>query len=489
MGSPIRLIGQRIVFIAIIGLVAGCATHGRPAPPLEAPPANVGVWHFAGDAVAGRADATSVVPLLPIEQAQAVRVRWIALSRMTARDSAPLSSSATLITAVRGGTPVLPSGELTRNVRVANGDGAAILEMAMKDGNLAPAAPIAESVGVLSPGITAVFTVEDPQLVPDPMLRAAATRRLTIAARLIPPAATNAPSTQPAASSVEVALLVEDLVHAGSAEASMARELAVLDPATIGDGPERAVIVPFRFSGSRGKISAVLAVIDVTPSAEADDFPAIYVRAQDNLKAAPPDGAVPAAWQPRPNWTSLDVALAALSTGSRAALAQAATEAGAPLCGELALSADDATAKRLAERVRSKFAGPTMQSKDAVAWEMDSACIELLAEMETAGPLPPEVISVLAVLAGETGRSAATLAELARSAGSVAEFEQRVAAENYIDLEDNSPAARVRAFDWLRTRKLAPAGYDPLGPPRQRRAALDKAAEQPAAPAPTADTK
>jgi hypothetical protein len=489
MGSPIRLIGQHVVSIAIMTLVAGCATHGRPAPPLEAPPANVGIWHFAGDAIAGRADATSLVPLLPIEQTQAVRVRWIALGRMTARDSAPLSSSATLITAVRSATPVLPSGELTRDVRVANADGAATLDLAMKDGNLAPAAPIADSIGVLSPGITAVFTVEDPQLVPDPVLRAAATRRLTLAARLIPPAATTAPATQPAANSVEVALLVEDLVHPGSADATMARELAVLDPTHIGDGPERAVIVPFKFSGSRGKVSAVLALIDVAPSSEADDFPAIYARAQDNLKASPPDGAVPAAWQPRPNWTSLDAALAALSTGSRAALAQAAAEAGAPLCGELALSADDATAKRLAERIRAKFAGPTTQSKEAVAWAMDSACIELLAEMETAGPLPPEVTTVLSVHAGETGRSAATLAELAKSAGSVAEFEQRVAAENYIDLEDNSPAARVRAFDWLSARKLAPAGYDPLAPPRQRRAALDKAAEQPAAPAPTADTK
>jgi hypothetical protein len=46
---------------------------------------------------------------------------------MTARDSAPLSSSARLITAVRSATPVLPSGELTRDVRVANADGASVL--------------------------------------------------------------------------------------------------------------------------------------------------------------------------------------------------------------------------------------------------------------------------------------------------------------------------------------------------------------------------
>jgi hypothetical protein len=258
---------------------------------------------------------------------------------------------------------------------------------------------------------------------------------------------------------------------------------------TARSGPSPTGTASSTATRARAKVSAGPAMIDETPPSEADDFPAIYARAQDNVKASPPDGAVPAAWQPRPNWTSLDAALAALSTGSRAALSQAATEAGAPLCGELALSADDATAQRIAQRIRAKFAGPTTQSNEAVAWAMDSACIDLLAEMEAAGPLPPEVMTVLSVHAGETGRSAGTLAELARSVSSVAEFEQRVAAENYIDLEDNSPAARVRAFDWLRARKLAPAGYDPLGPPRQRRAALDKAAEQPAAPAPTADTK
>jgi hypothetical protein len=40
-------------------------------------------------------------------------------------------------------------------------------------------------------------------------------------------------------------------------------------------------------------------------------------------------------------------------------------------------------------------------------------------------------------------------------------------------LEDSSPASRVRAFDWLTARGRAPAGYDPLGTPRQRRAALE----------------
>jgi len=42
-------------------------------------------------------------------------------------------------------------------------------------------------------------------------------------------------------------------------------------------------------------------------------------------------------------------------------------------------------------------------------------------------------------------------------------------------------ASRVRALDWLAARGLAPAGYDPLGDPAQRRAALEKDAEARAA--------
>jgi hypothetical protein len=53
-----------------------------------------------------------------------------------------------------------------------------------------------------------------------------------------------------------------------------------------------------------------------------------------------------------------------------------------------------------------------------------------------------------------------------------------VQAENLVALEDSSPAARVRAFDWLAARAKAPRDFDPLGPAGQRRAALDKAMDE-----------
>ena len=67
------------------------------------------------------------------------------------------------------------------------------------------------------------------------------------------------------------------------------------------------------------------------------------------------------------------------------------------------------------------------------------------------------------------------MAEVLKGAGSAADLRTRLLAENFIQLEDSSPAARVRACDWLAARGIAPAGYDPLGPPKARREALERA--------------
>lgn len=82
---------------------------------------------------------------------------------------------------------------------------------------------------------------------------------------------------------------------------------------------------------------------------------------------------------------------------------------------------------------------------------------------------------MLTIHAGEVGRHPATMQDVLKSAADQDSMIVRVTSENLLFLEDSSPASRVRAFEWLSTRGLAPAGYDPLGPARQRRAALERA--------------
>ena len=93
----------------------------------------------------------------------------------------------------------------------------------------------------------------------------------------------------------------------------------------------------------------------------------------------------------------------------------------------------------------------------------------------TSTPLPPELKAVLTVYAGEPGRHGGSLDDIAKQATSRQDLENRLTAENLVFLTDASPSSRVRAFDWLKARGLAPAGYDPMGTGKQRRQALDKA--------------
>jgi hypothetical protein len=90
-------------------------------------------------------------------------------------------------------------------------------------------------------------------------------------------------------------------------------------------------------------------------------------------------------------------------------------------------------------------------------------------------PLPPELRAVLTIYAGEPARHGGSLDDIAHQSTSRQDLENRLTAENLVFLTDASPASRVRAYDWLKARGLAPAGFDPLGPAKERREALDKA--------------
>jgi hypothetical protein len=65
--------------------------------------------------------------------------------------------------------------------------------------------------------------------------------------------------------------------------------------------------------------------------------------------------------------------------------------------------------------------------------------------------------------------------EVMRGAGTRQQLEQKLVSENFIYLQDSSPAYRVRAFQWLAVKNLAPRGFDPLDDPKKRREALDAA--------------
>lgn len=186
-------------------------------------------------------------------------------------------------------------------------------------------------------------------------------------------------------------------------------------------------------------------------------------------------GAAPHA--PATPWPSLVRALRQPQEpeATRAALAFAAVGTAADLTAETAALAGDDLVRVLATGAADALEqSPADAGASLIGWSMDRATILTLARLHADGGLPRVMGSVLSARYGEVGRDPPALGEVARRCGSAAEMDRRLEAEHLILLDDASPALRVRAYDWLAARRSAPAGYDPLGPARERRAAVDQ---------------
>jgi hypothetical protein len=163
----------------------------------------------------------------------------------------------------------------------------------------------------------------------------------------------------------------------------------------------------------------------------------------------------------------------------RAALAYLAGQMRADICMDTAISADNAALTELCTKVAAELKQVKPDEPDAdFAWMLDRSAFELMAKLQINGKLSRQLTDVLLLHAGEAGRSPSSLEQVMGKAASRKDLDNRLMAENMIFLEDSSAAARLRAFDYLAARGLAPAGYDPLGPPAERKKALDAALEK-----------
>lgn len=156
---------------------------------------------------------------------------------------------------------------------------------------------------------------------------------------------------------------------------------------------------------------------------------------------------------------------------SRSALTFAALDAEAPVTAETAVLADDKTLLLLAAAAAASLDAPGF---DDAGWRIDRATLAALAKLSAENALDRPLGAVVSARYGEVGRDLPALARFAAASATRADLDRRLEAEHLICLDDSSPSARVRAFDWLAARNAAPAGYDPLGPAKQRRAAVEK---------------
>ncbi|GIW77114.1 MAG: hypothetical protein KatS3mg104_2177 [Phycisphaerae bacterium] len=169
--------------------------------------------------------------------------------------------------------------------------------------------------------------------------------------------------------------------------------------------------------------------------------------------------------------------LAKVTDTPRGAIVYLAGLCGAELTQSVGIIADPPLLESICRSILEQADRLSKTDRPSVAWLLERTTVEALSVAENNGTVSPSVRGVLAEYAGEVGRQIDALRSLVSQSHSSEDLKNRLMAENMIFLEDSSPSARVRAYDWLDRLGRAPDGYDPLASLRERRRALEGAAE------------
>jgi hypothetical protein len=452
-----------LVLASALALLSSACASNRQPPPFEIHSAGTLTAHHLGTALSGPVAGKDAS--ISYGDALDIRVRWFALERFDCRDLPLLASKATLITANLVDQAVLPATSLTSNARVGWFE-STTAEQAIADSNPSRSFEIGQLRAALPNGTTVSFRAFDAGGMRDQTLLRPEPRFVEVSLSRI------------SAGNPQIALGIEDSADHQSSHSDSSTwpvgvyqyEMALLDDPGKGFPQAFLLIVPFRFTGPPNQAVAVF----VTISRAGNDagFKDAVARCKSDL--ATNQSAVI-----NPLWTlGLSRALKELDDPNRrrAALVYLAEQGDARLCEDVAMLADDPLLNQIAVTVKHN-APAAINGGDIgqYAWILDRSAIAALQPLLTKAALPPELFAVLTEHFGEPGRHAAAVDEIMRGTSSGGELRQKLISENYIYLEDSSPAARVRAFEWLGAQKLAPPGFDPLGSPKRRRQALDQA--------------
>jgi hypothetical protein len=381
-------------------------------------------------------------------------VHLLTATNLSTDGLSPLGASARLVLATSDRQPVLSTGELTAPVRWGAGDSA---NRFANQFDAAPADTVAkwkDATFAIPKGVTGSAVINDGDREVQLFVRNATDR-------------TGAPACE----------LSIGMVNAEK------RELASLPAQPVGEGLNIAAAIPFQFQSARGKYIA--AIFRVTPAMQQDSaFVDAMQRCQADVQreSEAVDARLKALLDARlasGNWPGYEAALKSASDpkSRRAAMVYLATQAGASLARDVFLVADSKVLGQLLSQIATRIAAlpPAEQADASMAWILEFTSLEQMGKLLADNQLAPELAAVLTSYAGEAGRHQASMAQIMRKLAGPGDLQNKLIAENMIYLEDNSPAARVRAYDWLNSRKRAPAGFDPLGSPRNRRDAIEKA--------------
>jgi hypothetical protein len=436
----------RLAVLLAIALAVGCAGPALP-PPLQVPELLATLDHYQGTPLTGPVlgqldleDYPAEISEAPADQSLALRLDVSAAAGLEDPGLEPLAAVSRLLTRPLSGQPLQATVTLAASARAGTLTDAAVSRESM---------PLRSLSGCLDPGMTAVLTLAD-ALDPLDTLEVMVHRR---------------PEGEP----VVVHLVHRRLDEFGGQEQLWEQVMVDLQPPLDGDPLSFTRALP----NGTGEVVVTLSV--ATPTAGDDDHDNVVelARAQARAHRAQLAALLESIESGVPDRAGLLTVFQGLETDEnrRGALLYLSSLTGAELSGDVALLGDSALIASVCDDAGGRLPQNTVPAVGEAGWLLEQSSLTVLVERVYTED-QPALEAVLLRYAGEVGRHGPLLLGLMQESASVADLAQRIRDENILFLEDNAPASRVRAFDWLLLRGDAPGGYRPFDDRATRRAAI-----------------
>ncbi|MEM8709867.1 MAG: hypothetical protein AAGG01_02860 [Planctomycetota bacterium] len=492
--------------VLAVALAAGCQSAPLPTFVLQPPALVIEDSLLPGGALGPipEADAATGEEAAPGATTVAVRCRLLYLRSARTNGLEALAADSALVADLAGAQPVLRTPSLTASTLSARGAAANAWIDALDGAAATEVLTVADKEAIVPPNATFHLAAKTLELVEDPRdwldefrdrgpIPRAIGVDVTAKAGEAHVALTVTDLDPERETALREAVLEEPDLPAGppppAQDEIIRREILAVVPRPAIDEPLLLYLEP-PFSGGNGVAMAI--IVERLPSGMADgegETAAIsaLATAAERLSA----DRMPLTEAERQRLQNEEALEAFRVSGGRPALLQVAQESGARLAQNLAVVAD---ASFLAELRTKAFPPPGEEESSSgsgktpkgvsVRWRLESAAWNLLAAGALEETLDPELSGLFYRQAGALAAFPDIIQDIVRSVGSSEErFEARLDTEQRYFLEDASPAARLRAFDWLVERGADLGSYDPLGERAERRAALEELSQAAEAPA------
>ncbi len=477
----------------VLVLFAGC--HLGPQTPSSSLPGSMlqyDVSYFEGSPLSGDKPADS--HSLRLEDTFGIIVTFVAMNPWSENTLEPVASQTQMITVLPANTAVTAVAQLMKRARVGviQSETQFLEQITVKNPDVP--LPVETLCGILPNGVGARFRILE-----RPTVDSGAIRTLEIQLRRRLPQEPESQEPSATGISLEISLVAtgipkpvalpdgDNVASSGkeqkqsvSAVTSMlTTETILLTPQVLQEQDRLAIVLSSPFTGE--EIAAFAALIEVKPppqkgTAEAVAYTALLKQCQDYLLAAAEVSGRKEGPQFDAGRQGIEDAIQLLQSPAhkQRALLYLTQETGAPLMEDIALSATDIVVDQLAQAITNEYVSGSSFETDKLGWRLEKVTYQLLVKLMSADQPSPELEAILIRHTGEVGRHPSVLEEMISDAISIKDLEQRLLLENSIYLEDISPAARVRAFEWLVAKGQAPEGYDPLASLKERRSVLNR---------------